>query len=466
MAVVDVTELLDRERGTAFDDTSALFGHYDGGAAFNYDVADQRDIEEMFKRDGKARTIEQVLSLPVRQAPFSIQRGRARKEVHDFIERALLHPANNGGMSTPMNMVVAQMCGAFTYRKAFFEKVLTERDGKIVYDKLAWRPQSTCTIVRDKRTGAFKGFKQRPIVEGQYEDEFFKPPSAFVYIHNKHRNPLEGSSDLDVTYWCYQTKQKIRFLWYQYLEGQSLPKTLVRDRDLAAARNAAKKIVGLRQGGVVALESSTQTDTLESSGKGADQFKAALQWLDGEASGSVLAGFTDLTGAAASGTGSFALSKDATDFFLMSRQASSREMQDDINMFVIPDLVYYNFGPKEISPTFEFGPIAEDDAGAAISLLQATAQTPENQSQIPREFMGELIERVAGFLELDTQTVRAGIERAAKEAEEKAKAAPTPPPNPQVAAVAGAVDEATRMVKEGVRDAGGDSATPVPAATG
>lgn len=464
--VEDVTHLLDKERGTAFDDTTALFSDFDEGAAFNYDAATIRDIDRMFEQDGKARTLEQVLTLPIRQAPFSIQRGRARAEVHKFVENALLHPANNGGMTTPMNTVIAQMCGAIVYRKAFFEKVLTEKEiegkSRITYSKLAYRPASTCSIVRDPRTGAFKGFKQRPVVQGQDKDVLFGPQSAFVYIHGKHRNPLEGVSDMDIAWWCFQTKQKIRFLWYQYLEGQSLPKTIVRDRDLASAQKAARKVLGLRTGGIVALEAGTQVDTLESSGKGADQFKAALQWLDIEASGSVLASFTDLGGAAAGGTGSFSLSKDQTDFFLMSRQATSREMQDDINQFVIPDLVAYNFGPNEVSPTFEFGPIAEDDAGAAISLLQATAQTPAAQSQIPREFMGELIERVAGFLELDTQIVRAGIERAAKEAEEKAKAAPVPPPNPEVAAVSGAVNEATRMVQEGVRDATGDEPVPAP----
>lgn len=460
--VEDVTHLLDKEQGTAFDDTTALFSDFENGAAFNYDAASIRDLDRMFEQDGKARTLEQVLTLPIRQAPHSIQGNGAKDKVTEFVNKVLTAPANNGGMTTPMNQVVAQMCGAITYRKAFFEKVWTERDGQIVYDKLAWRPQSTCTIVRDKRTGAFRGFKQRKVTEEQNlgsgdEWNFFAPNRAFVYIHGTHRSPLEGVSDMDIPWWCFQTKQKIRFLWYQFLEGQSLPKTIVRDRDLPAAQKAAKKLLGLRTGGVIALDSQTTVDTLESSGKGADQFKAALQWLDIEASGSVLASFTDLGGAAAGGAGSFALSKDQTDFFLMSRQAVSREMQDHLNQFVIPDLVLYNFGPNEISPEFRFGPIAEDDASAAISLLQATAQTPEKQSQIPREFMGELIERVAGFLELNTNVVREGLERAAKEAEEKAAAAPTPPVNPEVPRVVGAVNEATRMVEEGVRDATGDA---------
>ena len=175
-----------------------------------------------------------------------------------------------------------------------------------------------------------------------------------------------------------------------------------------------------------------------------------MQWLDSEASASVLAGFTDLGAMAAGGTGSFALSKDQTDFFLMSREAEKREMQDFINQYLVADLVFWNFGPNTIAPTFEFGPINQDDASSAISLLQATAQTPVNQSVLPQEFFDELTLRVAGFLELDVVTVREGLDRARKQAEEQAANSPDPvvAASPQVAGVKAAVDTATNAVQQ------------------
>jgi hypothetical protein len=112
--------------------------------------------------------------------------------------------------------------------------------------------------------------------------------------------------------------------------------------------------------------------------------------------------------------------------------------------------VYWNFGPNEIAPLFEFGPISQDDAASAVSLLQATAQTPVNQSVLPQEFFDELTMRVAGFLELDVVTVREGLERARKEAEERAAMSPDPAiaANPQVAGVKAAVDTATNAVQQ------------------
>lgn len=442
--VVDVTHILDKEDGSAFDDSSILFQSFDNGDVFYYDHARATDYKLMFERDGKANTLERVLTLPILQASQSISREGSDKKVADLVEQVIFAEPFNGGMSIPMNTVVAQMAQAIVYKKSFFERVWTERDDYHVYDKVAWRPTSTCAIVRDEKNGAFKGFRQRPIRLEDTDEIKIPVLRSFVYIHGQHRNPMEGVSDLDIAYWCYVTKQKIRFLWYSFLEGQSLPKTIVHARDTTTANKAAKKVIGLRQGGVVGLDEQVTIDTLESSGKGADQFVKALQWLDSEASNSVLAGFTDLGATAAAGTGSFALSKDQTDFFLMSEQAKSKEMQDTINSYLIPDLVAANFGPGTKAPKFEFGPIAEDDAAQAISLLQATAIT--ESPVLPTEFYDELIEKVAGFLGLNTQIVREGLDEQRKEAEAKAAATSPNPLAPTVAGPAAAIDAATRAV--------------------
>jgi hypothetical protein len=449
MAVEDITHLLDKEEGSAFDRDSILFASFDDGGVFNYLAeAEVREMKEMLKVDAKAQTLESVLSLPIRNAPFSIQRGRSEAKVYERIEKILTAPANNGGMTTPLNLIIAQMCNAFVYKKAFFEKVWTEVDGGVGYKKVAWRPPGTCAVERDPDTGSFQGFRQMPISMDNTDEKVFEPNKSFVYIHGTHRDPLEGVSDLTITQWCFKTKQKIRFLWYQFLEGQALPKTVVTADDETQAIAAAKKVIGLRQGGVVGLSKQIETNTLESSGRGAAEFKAAMQWLDAEASSSVLAGFTDLGAAATSGIGSFALSKDQTDFFLMSRQAVAREMQDYINQYLVADLVRWNFGPNEIAPTFEFGPISQDDVASAISLLQATAQTPVNQSVLPQEFFDELTLRVAGFLELDVVTVREGLERAKKDAEKQAEQAGLGAEAQQVAGVKAAVDTATNAVQQ------------------
>jgi hypothetical protein len=448
MTVVDVTHLLGDERGTAFEHDTLMFSNFEDGAVFNYDTGTLRDYAEMLDRDGKALAIEQALTLPIRRAKRTIRRGPASVKVTKFVEQALFAPANHEGMSIPLNTVIGQVTGGIINKKAFFEKVWIDREvdgqARIVYDKLAWRPAGTCQIKRDPKTAAFRGFTQMPIRFDQTDPIFFKPEHAFVYIHGKTRNPLEGTSAMVIPYWCYQTKQKIRFLWYSFLEGQSLPKTIVKARTQGEADKAARKMLALKQGGIAAITEEVAVDAYESSGRGASQFKEALQWLDSESTGSALAGFLDLGGAAAGGTGSFALSKDQTDFFLMSREADADEMSDDFNNFVVADLVRWNFGPNEPAPIFEFGPISEDDAAQSITLLQAL--NGQTNAFAPDEFMNELVEKVAALLGMDTNRVRKGLEEAAKERKKAAEAMGLV--DNGVAPVAGAVNAATKMVQQ------------------
>lgn len=441
----DIVEpVMEREQGTAFDRESIMFASFSDGTVFDYGQWEAADIDEMLKRDGKAKTIEAVLTLPIRQAPHTIGAGqnKAPAQVVDFINEALTTPANNGGMSTSLNLIIAQMTGAISKRRAFFEKVFKQNDeGYTVYDKIAWRPQSTCTITRDKMTGAFQGFKQIPIRWDDTNEISWTPQYSFVYLHGVHRDPMAGVSDMEIPLWCYKTKQKIRFLWYQFLEGQSLPKVVVKAQDQTTADVVAKKVIGLRSGGVVGIdENMVSLDVLQSSGKGADQFQAALNYLDAEASNSVLAGFTDLASAAASGAGSLALSKDQSDFFLMSRQAVTKEMADAINQYLIPDLVAYRFGAKTPCPEFEFGQITEEDAQVTINMLSSLAAAPT--LRLPTAFMDELTIKVARYLELDETKVEAGLKQAAADALKAAQ-------NPQQAAVApivGPVNAAVRAV--------------------
>jgi hypothetical protein len=127
----------------------------------------------------------------------------------------------------------------------------------------------------------------------------------------------------------------------------------------------------------------------------------------------------------------------------MAHAAKAREMSDTINQYLIPDLIKYNFGPDAKSPTIEIGPITQDDASLAVGLLQATAVT--QSPVLPREFYEELIERVAGLLELNTTKVREGLAKAA------AQGAQATPLNPGVGSVAGAVGAATAAVQRATR---------------
>lgn len=405
------------ERGSSFRLMDTLFGEYDSGSVFEYDFS-SLDTRKALEKDGKLSCIEQALTLPILSAGWRIVPAEGGEKVAEELETFLRMGALEGGMQTPINLVIAQATSARAYRKAFFEKVYKEQDGKVFYDKIAYRPPETCRIARDPRTGAYMGFRQTPVRQGtpsltQTKDVDVRPPYAWVHINGQRRNPLSGVSDLQVPLWCHETKMKILYLWTTFLATQAEPRLMTSGGD---PEDAARRLAALRGGGVVGLPNGVEARVLESNGTAAQSFQDMINYLDTQMSASVLAGFTDLT-SGATGTGSYALSQDQSDFFVQSLEAYSTELAESITHNILGDLVVFNHGRTAKFPKFEFEPLADGDVDRCITLLQGLSN---GQSVLPFEFVEELAMKTANYLEMDTDKLRDAMEKAAEVAEEKA----------------------------------------------
>src|SRR5215831_16481438 len=156
-------ELLGEELGTQFDWGQRLFAYYGEGDVFDYGEWTSRDMKVMFSRDGICNAIQLVLTLPIREADYSIQPVKGDKGEADFINGVIMTPDTEGGMKTPMHELVGQVTSAQIYRRAFFEKVFTvrEKDEKVIYEKIAYRPPATCQARYNDRTGEQNGFRQQ-----------------------------------------------------------------------------------------------------------------------------------------------------------------------------------------------------------------------------------------------------------------------------------------------------------------
>lgn len=465
-------KLLGTELGSSFDTSERLFSYWDNGTVLDLDTWNERGIREMLNRDGQAAALEAVLTLPIRQADWSIMPAKGDKGEAEFVRSVLLQPHHAGGMKTPMQQVIGQATSAQIYRAAFFEKVYSIRpdDGMVIYDKLAYRPATTCQIRRKPDTADFDGFRQQVWLFGSgiaNSQRANKTPGyvdiprarSFVYIHGKHREPLRGLSELELCYWAYQTKMKLLYLWYTFLEGQALPKVAVYAEDPQSAADRADDLAELRSSGIVGWTYSPDQkkafDVIESSGQGASQFQDALAFLETWQTASVLAGFTGLSSLASLGRGSLALSSDQSAFFLKSRQAITQELATDITNEVVAPLVAYNFGANAAYPVFQFGPLIDDNATALTTMFQTLAVAPG--LQIPTGIMDLLTERIATVLDLDVDSVDAIIQDAAKQRSDQVAAqAPEGMPQQsaqQLGALHGATDAATAVVQQALKGA-------------
>lgn len=467
-----------QEQGTALDWADAMFINSMDGEVIDYSDFHSRDLNDMLTRDHQARKLESVLSLPHRRAGWLItppKKGDTGQTewLNDFLQRG----PTEDGMKTSIDQVIGWVTSARTHRRSYMEKVFKkDSDGRVIYEKLAYRPATTCRMIRDPKNGGFRGFIQQPLF-GALQTQTIEPirikaHRAFVHINGQHRDPTNGISDLDIAYWCYTTKRKVMLLWFSFLESTSLPRVMVTAPELGKAQEIARNMAAMKASGILPVAGSpsganaVSAQVLDTSGKGADQYLAALSYLDTAAANSVLAGFTDLSTGASQGRGttSYALSRDASHFYLQQEAAVGVEMAASITYHALADLVRFNFGPKAPVPTFNFKPLTDEDVTQQLALLTGMVSAP-NSAGLPTEFTELLVMQISERFELDTDKVRAAFETADYKArlaaaQAKAVAPPIPPmapggplaagPNGSRARAAGAaavVNTATNIAK-------------------
>lgn len=401
----------------------------------------------MFSRDGTAAAVEAVLTLPIREADFSIEPGKGDTGECDFARGVLLTPDSAGGMATPWTEVMGQITAGQLYRRSFFEKVWEQResDGKIIYRKLAYRPPATCQARYNDRTGEPNGFRQQVWLFGgnlmlsrkQKVPGYVDIPKvrSYIYTHGKHRSPLTGTSEVEVCYWAYQTKLKLLWLWLNFLESQSMPRLIVYGNDQPEATQRADDIAQLKASGVAGLihpiDGQKTFEQIESPDAG-QFFENAMNFLTNWQIQSVLAGFLGLASASTGGKGAYSLSQDQSDFYLKSRQGVAKEIADSISADIIRPLVMLNFGSQAAYPQAKFGPLQDEQAQQLLTMFGTMAAAPV--LHIPLSVFDLLTERMASILQLDVDQVHEALVSTASQRAEQLAGNPPPGMPPEAAA--------------------------------
>jgi hypothetical protein len=406
----------------------------------------------MLARDGVCGALEHVLTLPIRQADFSIEKGADDNGEAEFARSVLLTPDTEGGMVTPMSELIGQVTTAQIFKRSFFEKTFKIRpdDGKIIYNKIAYRPPATCQARYNDRSGEPNGFRQQVWLFGgnlmlsnkQKVPGYVDIPRvrSYIYTHGKNRQPLTGTSEMEIAYFCYQTKLKILWMWLNFLESQSMPRLIVYGNDQPEATRNADDISSLKASGVVGLPhpiaGQKMFETIESPDAGSF-FSEALTFLENWQIMSVLAGFLGLTGAATGGKGSYALSQDQSDFFLKSRQAVAKEIAESLSYDVLRPLVMLNFGSRAAFPRAVFGPLQDEQVQFLLTLYGQIVAAPA--IHIPVQVIDLLTERMASILQLDVDQVHKALKETMSQRAEQMAGNPPPGMPPDVAGSLGAM---------------------------
>lgn len=362
------------------------------------------DLRDMVRAPRGAQ-VELLLTLPLQAATWHIEPGGAGGESAARRLEAMLDE-----MDTPLDQVLAGVCQGVIDGRNVHELVFDVRDGRQVLTDIAARPLESLKVRFDDR-GRVDRVAQR--IPDRIDPVPIPVERTLVYLHRPHKDPV-GVSALEPAFHAHIERRKVIELQRLWMERHAILRAVAHhsSNDPAAIRTLATSVAGLRGGGVVGLAPDQTVDTLDTAGVAGGVFQDALDALYREMLGSVLAGFAGLPDSAAAGAGSYALSRDGSDLFLVACRQALRAIAGAVNRQVfarVSALGMLGAGP---APRLVFDELRGDTTEAQRELLAELARNPS--PDVPPEMVDELVVKVAGALGLDVAVIQSAVEEAAQ----------------------------------------------------
>ena len=355
------------------------------------------DFKKMLDNDGTVQALYNTIVMPILGSNWSIESDEDTPEGNkqtEKVENWLRTPPHKGGMSTPFDLVVAQMLRAVVEGYAGFEKVLEIKDGYIVFRKIAWRDPTTIGILTDTR-GGFNGFKQRAFIGDKYDEVTIPLERAYLYTYGKEFHYLRGRSAFTAAYSSYDKKRRLYYLSEQQAQSDALKIKVVTGKEKANQDELDATVEAVDELGfkaTVGLPNGYKLETLNNNGS--LDLMPLIEHHNAEMARSVLAMFILLgTG---SKTGSYSLSQDQSDFFIQALMSIRKSLENHITSYLISDLYAYNF-EKPVYGTFKF----EDITDSTIDLLKQVFIKLTEKDRLPQEVVDGVVKRVADKLDID-----------------------------------------------------------------
>lgn len=351
----------------------------------------------MTRNDGNARGLLNAVKYPVKMSRPQIEPPeKGGKKEAEFIEKNLLGNPQEGGMTTPMRLVVARMALGVRDGYKIFEKVWKQWRGKIWLDKLAYRSTLSTKFYFDKHgnhSGAYQQYTD--MKTGEWKKVDFALDKIAYFIYNGEENPYLGESAFYAPFYHYDKKHKLYAIAHLAYQLNAVPVRMgyhpksMRGEELTKFREALTSI-----GSMVAmtLPETCEVKPFESTRR-LTEFLGLVQHHDTAMRMAFLAQFMGL--GTEGGGGSFSLSQDQSNMFLMSIMGLLDDIAQVFNTQVIPQLIDWNFGTRKY-PKLVFTPFSDTLRSAVMTTFANLLQA--RFPQVSEEFILELEKEVADEL--------------------------------------------------------------------
>jgi hypothetical protein len=372
-------KLLTGELGSAGTNNTSGYINEDFNPTFNESSAIDT-YDEMRKTDATVAATLKALKLPILAARTSIkpadEEDEKQIEIAEFISMNLFEHMEGGWAN-----FLREALGFKDFGFYYFEKVYEVKDGKILLKKLAARQPSAHARWSMTTTPGIAGITQQlpTLTPEEYRDGTLHmnpeiPRSKLVlFTNNREGENWAGVSSLRSAYIHWFFKNKLyRLDGIKHERGAGILNIGMPDGSSDADKSAAKELgenFKINESSYIVRPSSEWTVELMTGGI-SDQtagLMASVQHHDREIAKNVLAQFIDL---GAGDSGSFALSKDQSGFFLLGLKATANYMSGVINEELIKELVDLNFGKQEAYPKLVFSKIGQIDFKEQAEVLE------------------------------------------------------------------------------------------------
>jgi len=380
-----------------------------------------RQLVTMRKMDGQARALYRLLTLPIRSALNTAtfvpaEGGEAEAE---YIDAVFNTPVEAGGMSVTFQRTMGQLLQGIFDGFAAFEKVFYIPEdgplkGKITLKKLAYRPAETVTFLTDK-TGGFKGIRQQATVSGKTVDAYIPRDYCFYWAAQEEERKFYGISFFQSAFYHYD--KKVKLYYTAHLAAQraavgtrvgTVPQQASKPDRLAFSKALSNMSVAQW----MTMPDGFKVETLKEGG-GFD-FLNLINHHNSQMSKSVLASFFDQAqGGGSNDTSLVNFAQPGDDMFVLMLRAIMDDIANQINNYVIPQLVDFNFKGGKY-PKFVWGKLT-DEQRAAISAVFNQLVSSAAHGVLPKELVRAIEMQQADDmgLEIDWDAVEAREEEEA-----------------------------------------------------
>jgi phage gp29-like protein len=357
-----------------------------------YDISIYNKME---RSDAQIKATLLMMELPLRSTNWFIKpadnSSQAKKNA-EFVEENLF-TGPPVGMSLHFEDFIKETCSMFTYGHAIFEKVFEAKNGWLKWKKFAPRPQSTIYDWYYDEVGDLKEIEQEL---WQHSFKRVKMPidKLLVFTHDMKQGDYRGRSVLRTTYKHWSIKDFLYKITNIGIERNLVGSPVVTlpenwtDDDLERAKQIVKNLRGNEFGGAT-LPPGFLLELFEGKRTLIDVLPY-IEYQDTLISRSILAQFMNL---GTKSGGSFALSKDQSDLFMMMLGACAKYICNVLNAYAIPQLINYNFA-SDLYPKLAFKPIGNDKLLSVLKMLvEGSIVVPDADLEVWARDMLELPEK-------------------------------------------------------------------------